>query len=131
MRPRRDFDDDDLFDREEADRRRTARAAMVAAGEERARQTAEQDAAMAARTRDFTRRANGEALLKEYRGAGVAPLQVDGDGYPTTSLALLRKMGWRVEELEQGTKALIAPPPLPRYEPPRDNDSLPTRKKKR
>jgi len=106
---RRDFDDDDLFDAGEAKRRREERAAMIARGEERARQEAIREAAAKQRATEFTKRANDSFLIREYRAAGVEPPNVDANGVPRVGLGLLLSMGWKIEDFGNGERALVAP----------------------
>jgi len=106
--------DEDLFRQDEATERR---AAVETAREFAARQAAEmaaRDAAFLERARTSARDAGRRELLAEYRAAGVEPPSFDDDGMPRVSLALLRTLGWRVEEINRA-KILVAPPrPSPR-----------------
>lgn len=130
MRSRRDIDDlDNLFDRDQAAARRLEREQMIEAGKERTRQETARDAMVAARVRAFTQVSNGEAMLKEYRLAGVEPLRVNAEGHPTCSIALLLNVGWRIEDMA-GEKVLVAPPPAPAWDGYQDRDSLPRKKGK-
>lgn len=109
-RRRRDIDDfDNLFDRDEAERRRAERAALIEAGRQRAADVEAIDAAAKERARQFTLSSNARNVLREYTAAGVAPLIVDGDGVPTCTLSLLLRLGWTVEGRSDGP-VLVQPP---------------------
>ena len=117
MRPRRDVDDlDNLFDREEAERRRQDRAAMIESGKAMQAAIDAQEAAARLRAKEGMLRATDIAILREYQHAGVEPIKVRGDGVPTCSLSLLLRLGWRIDEFN-GAKTLIAPPAPPTYVP--------------
>lgn len=118
MRPRRDIDDldDSLFDRDEAAERRRRREEERALAARRLEQEAALDAAQKVRAREFTIATNERQILAEYAHHGLrAPL-------PLVSLALLLKMGWRLEKLGLGVNRLVAPPAPGPYTPTeRDN----------
>lgn len=132
MRPRRDIDDlDNLFDRDEAARRRQERAEMIETGQRRQALLDAQDVAAAARVKEFSLKANASFIAREYRAAGVAPPFVNGAGEPTCSLSFLLWEGWRVEDLGLGVRELVAPSPPPPWEGPRDRDSFEATRPKR
>ncbi len=132
MRPRRDIDDlDNLFDRDEAARRRQQRAEMIEAGQQRQAMMDAQEAAVAARVKESMIRTNASFIAREYSHAGVAPPFVNGAGEPICSLTLLLREGWKVEDLGQGVRALVAPPPPPPWEGFKDRDSLPSTGRRR
>lgn len=116
MRPRRDIDDmdDSFFDREEAQRLRQERTAMVQNGIEREAANNAADKATASRVRAANLKANDDFLLREYQNAGVAPPMVTATGVPAVSLALLLRIGWTIEEVA-GDRRLVKPPPPEKY----------------
>lgn len=110
IRRRRDIDDfesldENLFDREEAERRRRDRAAALAAGQERMRQEEALEVRMKDAVRHETADANRALLLADYERAGVAP----PEGRTLVSLTLLLSLGWRIETMPDGAKVLTAP----------------------
>lgn len=111
MRPRRDIDDlDTFFDHDEAKRLRDDRADMVESGKERLRQEAARDVATKARVDAEAQENNRRMILREYEARGLAPR-------PGTlvSLALLLRMGWRIEEGPDHEAVLVAPPAPEKY----------------
>jgi hypothetical protein len=100
---------DDMFGFED-ERDKRARLARL---EEEGRRAAEADrrghdevmARVAKKSAEFHRR----HLLAEYRLAGVAPPETDENGTPKTSLSMLLNLGWRVEEVGGGLRALVPP----------------------
>lgn len=116
IRPRRDIDDlDNLFDQDEAKRRREARAEMIENGRRREEMLNAQEARQRASAKESMLRASAAAIVREYEHAGVEPPKTNGDGVPTCSLSLLLDLGWRIENLGYGVKTLVAPPPPPKY----------------
>jgi hypothetical protein len=108
------FDDPfDMFDREDAQRRRVLadtvrdRAAAIEA-EETAKQAVAKE-----RSTEFTLRNRDDVLCDQYRAAGVEPVQVNSEGVPTASLALLLLIGWTIQDVD-GEKRLFLPsmPPV-------------------
>lgn len=128
---RRDIDDldDNLFDREEAQRRHQQRAAEKADWMERGAELQKQEAARLAavetRVKGFRQRNNARMIEREYEAAGVSPPNRAADGAPEFSLALLLRTGWRIETLQNGEKQLVAPPTREPWTGHRDRDSLP------
>lgn len=116
MSYRRDLDDEDLLDRGLIEAGKLDRAERLARAEQQAADRAAEDAALARRQREFDAETLGRALAGEYRAAGVEPLRVNEHGVPTCSLAMLRKMGWTIQEIS-GVKKLVAPPPPPPEKP--------------
>ena len=104
----RDFDEHDLFEKEEAARRMAHRAELQrVADEEREKEEKQREVARAAAL-ERKRIGDGQALLRQYHANGVEPISVDGDGFPTVSYSMLMKMGWSVEKLE-GQNRLVGP----------------------
>ena len=109
-RRRRDIDDfDNLFDRDEAERRRAERAALIEAGRQRSVEIEAIEAAAKERARQFTLASNARNVLREYAAAGVAPPLIDAEGVPTCTLGLLLRLGWTVEGRSDGP-VLVGPP---------------------
>ncbi len=125
---RRAEDLDNLFDREEAERLRAERVEMIENGKRREAMLNAQDAVVKANGRASMLKASEVAIVREYQHAGVEPLQTNGAGVPTCSLALLLRMGWVIEDTPIG-RTLVAPPPLPAWDGPQDWDSLPKKGK--
>jgi hypothetical protein len=102
------WEPEDIFDRQEAAERRAyldrlkERNAATAA-QEAAAETARHESA-----RQFTLETTKRAIRRDYEQAGVAPLQVGGDGTPTVSLPLLLSMGWTVIDFN-GERQLVRP----------------------
>lgn len=113
---RRDFHDpwepEDIFDREEAARRRADREAAIARNNEIIEQEAAQEAQRKEDFRLFALRVNGDQVTAQYLAAGVEPLEVNDEGVPRTSLSLLLSIGWTIVEIS-GLKKLVAPPARP------------------
>jgi hypothetical protein len=108
----RDFSEpwepEDIFDREEAARRRRVRDDMIVRN---AAITAQEEAAEAARQADLAarrRQAGAEEIVGQYQAAGVKPLAVNADGVPLVSLSMLLSMGWTVVQFE-GAATLVQP----------------------
>lgn len=91
---RRDIDDfdDDMFNRDEVQDRAAKRQEAIERNARLAEHEAEQDAKRIAAASERVRHARGRELMNEYRAAGIEPAHVDADGYPTTSLSLVRKI---------------------------------------
>jgi hypothetical protein len=110
------FDDPfDMFDREEAQRRRILadtvreRAAAIEA-EEAAKQ-----AVAKKRSTEFTLRNRDDVLCEQYRAAGVNTVHTNSEGVPTASLSLLLSIGWTIQEMD-GEKRLFLPSAPPARE---------------
>jgi hypothetical protein len=103
------FDDPfDMFDRDDAQRRRVLadtvreRAAAIEAEE------TEKQAVAKERSTEFTLRNRDDVLCEQYRAAGVNPVHVNSEGVPTASLTLLLSIGWTIHEVD-GEKRLFLP----------------------
>lgn len=107
--------DDDLFEADQARKRKAKREEAQAALEKVRSHEAVLTAQLKARMDERARETNRRQILAEYQAAGVQPLQVGGDGRPTVSLSMLLRFGWEVREIS-GKPTLIAPPG---YRPPR------------
>lgn len=107
--------DDDLFDAEEAKRRKARREAAKAARDAMAETEAKAAVILKARIDERARETNRRQVIAEYQAAGVLPLQIGRDGRPTVSLSMLLRFGWEVREIS-GKPTLIAPAG---YRPPR------------
>lgn len=94
-----DWDAQDREEKKAAVKERNAR--MTAAEEERIKKQ-KIESANRARHRD------GVMALNEYRRAGIEPLSLDADGYPTCPLSGLMFIGWTIEEID-GKKTLVKP----------------------
>lgn len=128
-RLRRDIDDmdEDLLDAAEAANRRADRAAQSARLEQGERVQNEAEALRRAKTAAWARAANAQQVEDSYRAAGVEPTLIE-PGVQRCSLSLLLTLGWRVEELPDGSRVLFkppAPPAPPKWNGLRDSDSLP------
>lgn len=99
---------EDIFDRAEAQERRARIEAARADHEIMTRHEAEQEAIRKESARVNLMRANEALLVNEYERAGVEPLQTNGRGVPTVSLALLRSFGWTIERVGE-QNMLVAP----------------------
>lgn len=109
-RPRRDPDDlDNLFDQDEAKRRREQRAVDRTLAAERAVMLDKQDQILRERARAAFVGTSEAMILAEYRAAGVEP-----PGKTLVSLGTLRSIGWTIEEIS-GVRMLVAPPAQPKY----------------
>lgn len=104
----RDFDELDLFEKEEAARRMAHRAELQRVADEERKKEEEQRAVTRAAALERKRITDGQALLRQYHANGVEPISVDGDGFPTVSYSMLMRMGWAVEKLE-GENRLVGP----------------------
>lgn len=126
-RHRRDIDDLDesLFTREEAEGRRAERAEQKENHRKFEEAQAQQDAKRAAEFNEWSREKGIESIRRGYAARGVEPPCVNGDGEPTCSADLLLKMGWRIEEMPDGTKTWVRPPAPEPWTGPKDKDSLP------
>ncbi len=104
-----EFPDDDMFERERAERAAAAnedfRRRMAALAEVEAQQKAENKA----RADANTRRSNYLVMMHEYEHAGVKPPLVNEDGTPSCSLSLLLQMGWSIERLGDSVSVLVRP----------------------
>lgn len=116
-RGRRDLDDDDLLDREVAKDQHAERAEQSARLEAGERRQLEVEARRKVATTAWVRAANAGHVEDSYRAAGVEPPPLE-EGQTRCSLSLLLSVGWRVEELPDGSRALVRPPPLPKVDRP-------------
>jgi hypothetical protein len=101
---------EDIFERDEAARRRTAAAEVARQHQLREEREAEAEAARREEARLFSLRVNAGQVMREYLSAGVEPVSVYENGTPTCSLSLLLSIGWTIREID-GHKTLIEPPP--------------------
>jgi hypothetical protein len=116
MQYRDTFELEDIFDREEAQRRRVlADTVRARAAEIDAEETAKQAIAKA-RSTEFTLRNRNDVLCEQYRAAGVEPVHVNSEGVPTVSLTLILSIGWTIQEVD-GEKRLFLPSAPPAREP--------------
>lgn len=132
VRPRRDLDDldENLFDRDEAQRLRAERAQQAENHRKFEAEQAEQAARRAAGFKEWSRRAGVESIRAGYEALGVEPPSLDGNGEPVCSVDLLMRIGWRIENTPDG-KVWIRPPAHEPWTGPKDKDSLPKRKDRR
>lgn len=100
--------DDDLFEADDVKRRQQKRAETKAALEAAATADAKRTAQLKERMDDRARETNRRQVIAEYQAAGVEPPSVDGNRKPTTSLSLLLRMGWKIENIS-GQPTLIRP----------------------
>lgn len=111
----RDFSDpwepEDVFDRAEAADRRARIEASREANAARLEQEEIQNAQRKIKADALTIRARDSVLIHEYASQGLTPPFTNGEGVPTVSLALLRQMGWTVEEEFGGRRVLVKPCP--------------------
>ncbi len=113
-RSRRDIDDlDNLFDQDEAKRRRQQREHDRTLAAERGVMLDEQDRILRERARAAFVGTNEAMILAGYRAAGLEPRT--GNGVVLVSLQTLLSIGWRIEELPHGIKTLVAPPTPEKY----------------
>lgn len=111
-RLRRDIDDMDLVDAIPAKVLRADRAEQRARWEQGDRLQNEVDASRKASTVAWVRNANAQQVEDSYRAARVEPPLL-GEGVKRCSLPLLLTIGWRIEELPDGSRVLVKPPPPP------------------
>lgn len=104
--------DDDLFEADELRRRQAKRAAVKESLELAKVAEAKQTAALKARMDERAQETNRRQVIAEYQAAGVEPPSVDGNGKPTTSLSLLLRMGWKIENIS-GRPTLLRPAWMP------------------
>lgn len=99
--------DDNLFEHEDAVEKQHRRAEIVETARQRAVLYDEQEAILRRRARETAIKTNERAILAEYAAAGVEPRE----GI-LVSLPMLRKLGWRIVDID-GVKSLMAPPTQP------------------
>ena len=100
--------DDDLFEVDEAKRRRRAREDALAANAEIAAAEARAEVVRRERATAVAMETNRRQVLREYEAAGVEPIAVDAAGKPVVSLSLLLSLGWTVERI--GDRNVLARP---------------------
>lgn len=89
--------DDDLFEAEEAARRRRKREEMLEAHRIAQEVEAKAEAIRKARATEVSLETNRRQLLRQYEAAGVEPPSVDASGRPLVSLPMLLTLGWSIE----------------------------------
>jgi hypothetical protein len=112
---------EDIFERDEAARRRKMADDVVEANKKRIEREDKAAAERKEAARRFAMKVNADQLCAEYRTAGVEPPRTDFDGVPTTSLSMLLLLGWRIECVS-GQNRLVEPPPLPKRKRRDEND---------
>ncbi len=112
-RRRRDIDDMDLVDAIPAKTLRADRAEEFARLGRLETIQAEAEARRKAGVIAWLRAANANQIEDSYRAFRVEPPLIE-PGVQRCSLPLLLTLGWRVEELPDGSRVLVKPPPPPK-----------------
>jgi hypothetical protein len=99
---------EDIFERMAGDERRARLEEAKVRNAELNRQLEAEEAARREAHRIKTLAHTASIICAEYRAAGVEPIEVNADGVPTVSLATLRWIGWRIEEID-GKRKLVRP----------------------
>lgn len=102
------FEPEDFFDQQEARQRRQNMDELIAENAKMAELEAEAQAKRDAVTAAKNRATGIRMLIRDYHAAGVEPLKVNEAGEPLVSLAMLKKIGWTIEESPHGN-TLVAP----------------------
>lgn len=100
--------DDDLFEAEEAARRRRKREEMLEAHRIAQEAETKAEAIRKARATEVSLETNRRQLLRQYEAAGVEPPCVDASGTPLVSLQMLLNFGWSIERYLDGN-VLVRP----------------------
>lgn len=121
----RDFSEpwepEDIFAHDEAKERRARLDAAIEANKVAAAHEAAQEAERKAHHAESVRHYLGRTQLREYHAAGVEPLELNADGYPKCSLAMLTWIGWTVAIID-GHPTLVRPPAGPAHQRKRRED---------